>query len=62
MALFTIHTVQLQYICFGICILILDMENTRKCYTCVTILKEHREINICIGHRVRICKALCLHI
>jgi len=60
-SLFTIHRVQLRYICFGLCLLILNVENTRKCYICVTILTEHRETNVCSGHRVRMCKVLCLN-
>jgi len=38
---------------FGLCVLILGVENTRKYYVCVAILTEHRETNVCIGHRVR---------
>jgi hypothetical protein len=46
---------------FGLCVLILGVENTKKYYVCVTILTEHRETNVCCGYRVRKCKVLCRH-
>jgi len=47
---------------FGLCVLILGVENTRKYYVHITILTEQRETYVCSGHRVRICKVLCLNI
>jgi len=47
---------------FGLCVLILGVQNTRKHYVSVTILTEYREINVCSGHRIRMCKVLCLDI
>ena len=56
-----LHSTVMAHV-FELCILILDMENTRKYYTRVTIFTEHRETNVCSGQRVRVCKVLCLHI
>jgi hypothetical protein len=47
---------------FELCILILNVESTRKYYARVTIFTEHRETNVYSGHRVRMCNVLCLHI
>jgi len=30
--------------------------------TCYHFKPEHKKINVCSGHRVRMCKVLCLHI
>jgi len=38
------------------------VENTGKYYVHVTILKKHKETNVCNGHRVRMFNVLCLNI
>jgi hypothetical protein len=40
----------------------LGVQNTRKYYVSDTILTEYREINVCSGHRIKMCKVLCLDI